>query len=421
MNGIAKRKKLLKDFSKYGLNECCCGGDNAQVCCGGNLYFTSKQGQIGIIRNNEQQIETIWKSGFYNCSCYGNYFAIKINNDTIVLFYKEKEVFNGLSSSIVIYYNDYIVINNDTRRQIFYSGKLIWEGSIISNLSYSNGSILFFDGDVFCFFVLGNKKWSGNSDSPPIIYGEFIVIKEGGMSKILYENVEIWSGSIDYIYYRSSYLRINNNVFYKDTLVFQSDTYTNDIFTDNSYFAYYNAGTRKNTVFYRNKLICEGENATISGDGKYGHVVVRNNNIANYNLYYEENLVGTLESICFGDWSKCDIALRFGGRIPECSISLFYKGQFVANIPYTYEGESVFSTVFCCNLFAVYYRNDYISIYSKNATLLSHSNVSYYPFCCGNRYCTYSDSSKKAITVFDEDFGKMEFDCETFMRLDGLS
>jgi hypothetical protein len=70
-------KAIRQYLSRFNGNPCCCfTGPLNQICCGGDVYFISATGNIGVLLADEQEIQTIWSGGYASYSCCGNYFLI---------------------------------------------------------------------------------------------------------------------------------------------------------------------------------------------------------------------------------------------------------------------------------------------------------------------------------------------------------
>jgi hypothetical protein len=416
MNAIKKRKKLLESFPTFGLKECCCGGTETRRCCGGDLYFTSKQGKVGVLLADEQEIQTIWKDKPYSTFCCGNYFGIRPDSKTTILFIKGKEVFRQDDFSPICY-NNFLIQSTSETDILYYDGEEIERGSFPN----------------------------------PSSCNDYLLVKPASNEYVLYyKNKKISEGN-----YSSSFGCNNNNIYF-DYFRIDDILYDKGIVTNNPYLLktacdcnYYMTGISTGNFYYNGNLIGGAQRLVCKKD----FLVADNYNYSFVELYYRGKYLGTVNIWGASAFSTSIYpADTYFAYSFSNSLFLFYKDKGMKQIempsPVTafrgcgeylfcymagtspkwavfYAGELAYITATpilanpeCCGTFAIIREtSSQFAIYTPEKVIYVSEQTGLDQRCCNNRGFLVSQS---IITVYDSDFGRMDFDAETFIRLDSL-
>jgi hypothetical protein len=470
MNGKQKRKNLLGSFSQYGLNECCCHTGILTNCCSeNNLYFGSKTGKIGVLSPNDQEVTKIIDRNFQRINCGYDYLVVITNilgsNYYYSLYYKYKEVGNGIFVGINPVYNKFYFAarSNSTTNSydIYYKGI---KNDIASNYSSTLsdpiriiGEYLVYYFDSFNFSIYYKNKFLVElRGSTLAINDSFLVCRSGTSVFKIYYNGELilQNNSYTNFYIAGDYLigmyEISStsyyDIYYKNSKIFErlqgypnicyhnGDTfvvmfsnfalsiyyYKNEIrdFVSLSgvrggRIAFYNdlssisstiSDYPQGVLLYQGNILGMGTSATVLGN--YGII----NDRSQITLYYKDNIIYKGDDYYY----LYDSTYNYEDYYPICfesdTLTLFYKGEIIATV------TKPNSVVFCGIFFVLLYKSNTI-LYCNGNRVLELDFAVTQTFCCPNRIAFYN-SATQIVTVYDEIFGKMEFDAETFIRLD---
>jgi hypothetical protein len=409
--------------------------------------------------------DVIYEGDYYSHYCCNDYFAIYKTAHDYMLFYIDEKISEGTLAinQQIVCHEQYLYITN-----VPYDNKLgldVYYGGILIDTIHDEkidgvywGIIQIFEPIGGLIVLWGYSNFNTVTPSSAIVYIKDKKIQIGTLGSVdLYNNYLVSKNSVQS--YRLSY------VYYGDTLIYDAGPSYSFIGTITSGNLFIIRHLQTDHVFYEGNEILTfilnnnhttyyQDNYTIeytAGKGDLYYFGNKINEIENYRtswfcngylivattlnhffVYYNGNITDEFSEdialILDNDTSCCN-----SGIILSSVVSNTKKFTFVYNGKKEIEGY--LRNYYCCFNNRFSNQNKYLIIEFSDSQEDNYTMHLYYEnklvhssflvtldqtCCCNNRVLVYNDLKMSICSVFDPDFGRMDFDSETFLRLDGI-
>jgi hypothetical protein len=365
-----------------------------------------------------------------------DYFFVGRTDDNSVydLYYKEKLILEGITSTERGQTGDNFYFKENLVTRLFFKGEIVAEHNngekilLLGNYTVIGTDLgfvtIYWRGEKIgteshfrmAFFKLSENyllTFNEQTSTLSLYYQGTYIAGKINFSSSMFNSIIVGKhyvfGGVDYSFYNG----VAMNVGYNGTSLFESEygaiTYTPTSEYPTSCFLYYNG-----------ELVDSRSQTFVSMLNNYTLVLNEYTSPTTFTLYYKnKNIIDEQRNVVRPS-TGCDELFAHNGQ----------KYVFGELLDGTIDLQNWAYTICCNNIFALSYSNYIIHVWSNNASFGVVTPGAYLTLvpevdlCCNNRLALFKKKDRytndyRVVSIFDLIFGRMDFDGETFLRLDG--